>query len=356
MANIILNKDALHFNYKYLNKLFDGEGIEWGIVSKLLCGNSVFFDELLALGHKQICDSRISHLRLIKSKSPDTETIYIKPPARRSIKSIVSYADVSLNTTISTVKLLSQEAERQKKIHKIIIMVELGELREGVLAENILDFFKSVYHLPNIKVVGLGTNLTCLNGVLPSYDKMALLTLTKKLIHAEFKEEIPYISGGTSVTIPLLFKKLIPEGINHFRVGETLFFGTNVYNNTKLDDMKNDVFLLEGQIVELKEKPIVPIGNLGSNLLGETTKHDPDSYGKKSTRALLDIGLLDVDYRDVVPMDKDLNIIGSSSDMMVIDLGDNRNSYKVGDTIHFKPNYMGVLRLMASNYVKKLVK
>lgn len=355
MANIILKREALQHNYIYLQDLFKAEHIDWSIVTKLLCGNPIFLQEVLGLGHTQYCDSRISHLKFIKSQKPEIETIYIKPPAGRSIPNIIKYADISLNTTLSTVKKLSREAVKQQKEHKIIIMVELGELREGVLAENIEAFFEKVQQLPNIKVLGLGSNLNCFNGILPSYDKMALLLMTQKLLEARYGVELPYISGGTSVTIPLLFKKWIPEGLNHFRVGESLFFGTNVYEHTPMEGMRTDVFSLEGQIVELKEKPLIPIGNQSSNLLGETPIFDENNIGKTSTRALIDVGLLDVDYRDVVPMSSAFSIIGSSSDMMVLDMGQNEDGYKVGDSIKLKPNYMGVLRLMASKYVKKVV-
>lgn len=356
MARIILNKDSLKYNYDYLCQLFEKEGIGWAIVSKLLCGDPIFLRETLDLGHNQYCDSRVSHLRLIKKIRPDVTTIYIKPPAKRSVKNVVNYADISLNTTKSTIKLLSKEAVQQNKVHKIVLMVELGELREGILTENIEDFYEFATNLPNIKVIGLGTNLTCLNGILPSYDKMSLLVMTQKLLESKYNTSLPLVSGGTSVTIPLLKRKLIPKGLNHFRVGETLFFGTDVYDSKPIQKMRHDVFALEGQIVELKEKPLIPFGKQSLNLMGETPKFDKNWIGKTTTRALLDVGLLDVDYRDVTPKDKSLSIIGSSSDMMVLDLRDNPKGYKVGDVISFTPNYMGVLRLMSSKYVKKIIR
>ena len=63
---------------------------------------------------------------MIKQINPNVETIYIKPPAKRAVKSIVQYADISMNTEIETIKLLSEEAQKQNKVHKIIIMIELG--------------------------------------------------------------------------------------------------------------------------------------------------------------------------------------------------------------------------------------
>ena len=223
MAFITLNVKKLKENFDYLDNLFKNNSIKWSIVSKMLCGNKEYIIELLNLGITQICDSRVSNLKIIKSIKPNIETIFIKPPAHRAISNIVKYADISLNTEIKTIQLLSEEAVRQNKIHKVIIMIELGELREGVMGDDFVQFYSEVFNLKNIEVVGLGANLSCLYGVLPNHDKLVQLSLYKQLIEAKFNKKIQYVSGGSSVTIPLIFQKLLPKGVNHFRVGETLF-------------------------------------------------------------------------------------------------------------------------------------
>ena len=154
MAFITLDLKKLKSNFDYLNTLFKKNSIEWSIVSKMLSGNKIYLTELLKFDINQISDSRVSNLKVIKSINPKIKTIYIKPPAKRSISSIVKYADVSMNTEIETIKLLSDEAKKQNKIHEIIIMIELGELREGVLGEDFIDFYKSVFKLKNIEVIG----------------------------------------------------------------------------------------------------------------------------------------------------------------------------------------------------------
>lgn len=141
MAFVTLNIDKLKANYEFLDNLFKKNNIQWSVVTKMLCGNKDFLTELLKLDINQVCDSRVVNLNVIKSIKPNIETIYIKPPAKRSISSIVKYADISMNTEISTIQLLSKEAQRQNKIHKIIIMLEMGELREGVLHENFINFY-----------------------------------------------------------------------------------------------------------------------------------------------------------------------------------------------------------------------
>lgn len=354
MAHIVLNRKKLQENHQYLNRLFSENNIEWGVVSKVFCGSKTFLNEIINLGVKQICDSRITNLKIIKSLNPNIETVFIKPPARRYISSIVKYADASFNTEFGTIKMLSEEAVRQNKTHKIIIMIELGELREGVMREEFIDFYAKVFQLPNIEVAGLGTNLTCMYGVLPSQDKLLQLCLYAQLIEAKFNKVIPYISGGSSVTFPLISKGLLPKAINHFRVGETLFLGTDVYNSKPNPDMNQDVFKLYAEIIELREKPMVPDGDLGHNVSGETLQFDNDE-NSNSYRAIIDVGLLDVEESHIQPTDTDLKIVGSSSDMMVVDLGENTGNYKVGSLIEFELDYMGILRLMNCDYVDKRV-
>ncbi|MDX9907871.1 MAG: alanine racemase [Mariniphaga sp.] len=356
MAYITLDSAKLKENYEYLDRLFKQENINWAIVSKLLCGNITFLKELVALKPKQLCDSRVSNLRAIKKMAPEIETIYIKPPPARSIPEVVQYADASFNTEFRTIELLSDEAVRQKKVHKIYIMIEMGELREGVMRDDFIDFYEKVFTLPNIDVVGVGTNLSCLYGVLPNHDKLIQLSLYSQLVEARFNKKIPYVSGGSSVSIPLIFEKLLPHGINHFRVGETLFLGTDVYNDTTLPDMHNDVFMVYAEIIELIEKPTVPMGEMGTNVEGHTYNFSNDESGRTSFRAILDLGLLDVESNHLKPTDESISFVGSSSDMIVIDIGQNERSYKTGDLIELAPDYMGILRIMNSRYIDKRLK
>ena len=355
MAYITLKRKSLQHNYSYLENFFNENDISWGVVTKILCGNKKFINEVIQLGIKEAHDSRISNLKVAKEIDPNVQTVYIKPPAKKAIPKVVKYADVSFNTELSTIRLISEEAKKQGKVHKIIIMIEMGDLREGVMGEQLLDFYGKVFELPNIQVVGIGTNLNCLHGVMPSQDKLIQLSLYEQLIEAKFDKKIPWVSGGTSVVIPLLMSRQLPKGVNHFRVGETLYFGTDLVAEAPIKKMKQDVFTLNAQIIELIKKPKVPVGELATNPSGEKYEIDEDDYGKESYRAILDLGLLDISTDYMIPVDEELQISGASSDMLVIDLGNSKRNFKVGDWIKFKLKYMGALSLLNSSYIDKVV-
>ena len=250
MGYITLNREKLAHNYEFLDRLFQQHRVEWAVVVKLLCGNELYLNELLRLNPRQLCDARVSNLKAIKKLSPTTETVYIRPAPLRSIPAVVRYADVSFNTQIRTLKMLSEEAVKQGKIHKVVIVVELGERREGVMRSHIVDFYEKIRTLPNLRVVGVGANFACLSGVLPSRAKLRQLVLYRDLIARKTGDWLPLISGGSSVVIPLLQRNGIPARINHFRVGETLFFGTTVYSQKPISGMYGDVLMLHAQIIE----------------------------------------------------------------------------------------------------------
>jgi len=355
MAYIELNKKKLRHNYKFLDKVFSKHHIEWGVVTKLLCGNKAFLWEVLDMGVKEAHDSRISNLRTIKAMAPEVQTVYIKPPAKRSIPSLIKYADVSFNTSFETMKLISAEAVRQGKIHKVVIMIEMGDLREGVMGENLMNFYARIFELPNIEVIGIGANLNCLNGIMPTHDKLIQLSLYKQLIEAKFDKKIQWVTGGSSVTIPLVFKKMIPKGVNHFRIGETLFRGIDLFEEKIIKGMYGDVFKLHAEIIELYNKPKVPYGEIGTNVAGESPEIDDADYGKSSYRAIIDVGLLDIDLQHLTPDDPNVELSGASSDMIVLDIHNNTKGYKVGDVISFTLSYMGILAIMNSNYIGKVV-
>jgi predicted amino acid racemase len=355
MAYLALYRDRLLQNYGRLNSLFTKNGIAWGIVTKLVCGNRDYLKEILSLGIREVHDSRISNLKAIKQLDPEIQTVYIKPPPKKSIAAVVTYADVSLNTELSTIRALSEEAGRQNRLHKVIIMIEMGDLREGVMRDDLLDFYHQVFGLPHIQIIGLGTNLNCLHGVMPSADKLIQLSLYKQLIDLRFNIDIPWVSGGTTVTLPLLIRGDLPVGINHFRIGEALYFGADLFTGGVIEGMRDDVFELYTEILEIQEKPMLPSGELGVDPMGRMLQIDPRLIGKTSYRAILDIGYLDVNPEFLLPTDESIRIVDASSDMLVVDVGQNPSHLKVGDEVRFGLKYMGALGIMNSRYIEKRI-
>lgn len=360
MAVLKTDTEKIIANIKSISKFLKENGKEWSLITKVFSGDKDLLERILKpevlKDIHSVGDSRLSSLKRLKSIRPDLKTIYIKPPAIVYAEEIVKYADISLNSSFKTIMALNREAEKQKKIHQIIIMIELGELREGVNRDELISFYENVFSLNNIEVIGLGSNLGCMFGVEPTYDKLLHLCLYKELIQAKFNRDLPLISGGSSITLPLISQNSVPRDMNHFRIGEAAFFGTSPLNNSRFMDLHSDAFVFEANIIELYEKDTVPDGIINDSSVGHTAGFDDAYQNITTTKAILDFGLLDVDKNEITFEDESIKFVGITSDMMVIDLGDNvddkgKIKYHVGGKIRFKPSYMGVARLLNSNFI-----
>lgn len=356
MAYLTLDRDKLASNHRRLHDIFHEANIAWDVVTKLLCGNELYVREILALGVTQVADSRLSNLKLIKAIDPTVSTVYIKPPAWDAIDDLVRWADISCNTEYETLKRISDAARSAGITHRVIIMVEMGDLREGVLRDDLVDFHQRVHELPGIEVIGLGTNFNCLSGVMPHEDKLFQLGLFRTILEQTTGHQLPWISAGTTVTLPLLQSGRLPDCVNHFRIGEALFFGGDLANDVHLDGMHDDVLTLHAQVIELSEKPVVPSGDLGKNPFGaEAENTQAAAAGETTHRAILDVGFLDCSPQYLILDDPDLGVIDASSDMLVLDAGPQKGNLSIGDHIEFKLKYMGALHLMNSAYIEKRV-
>ncbi len=120
--------------------------------------------------------------------------------------------------------------------------------------------------------------------------------------------------------------------------------------------MHHDVFKLYSEIIEITEKPDTPTGELGENVAGHTFSVDKaEDLGSTSLRAILDVGLLDMQPQYINPEDEGITIIDASSDMLVIDISNSKRNYKVGDLVSFNLRYMGALYLLNSDYIEKKI-
>lgn len=359
MAILTIDTGRIIENIQKLNNYLAQNNIQWSLVTKMLCGHKGALEKILPHACiKQlhsVGDSRISNLRIIKEIAPDVVTMYIKPPAPNLAKNVVKYADISLNSSFSTIEALDREAESQGKKHRIIIMIEMGELREGVVRDDILNFYEKIFHLKNIETIGIGTNLGCMYGVEPTYDKLIQLSLYTHLIEARFNKKLELISGGTSITLPLISKNKIPKGVNHFRVGEAALLGVSPLNNKKFRNLSTSTIEFRADILELNKKEIQPDGVIGEGNVGHTHDLEYDKGIRETYRGIVDFGQLDVDVNDLRTKDKKLQLVGTTSDMTVYDIGNEKGKYKVGGQIHFMPNYTSIARLMNSRYIVKKI-
>lgn len=356
MNRLTINLDALAHNLSVINGWMRRYGACWTVVSKVLCGHKEALRALRHMGVQSLGDSRLSNLHALRDTAPDVEGWYLRVPGPSSIEEVAAMTQVSLNSEIETISALNDAARARGVVHQIIIMIELGDLREGILPGSLIHFYKEVFQLPHISVLGIGGNLGCLSGTPPSVDQLMQLVLYRELLELKFEKRLPLISAGSSVVLPLLLDNQAPKGINHFRIGESLFLGTDLVHGGTLPELRDDVILLEAEIAELKKKGLNGPAEAGAAApFHHEIEEENFSPGQRGYRALLSVGCLDTEISGLKPLDPDCRIAGASSDITVVNLGDNPKNLQVGDTLSFRLDYAALLRLLGSQYIAKTV-
>ena len=359
MNRLIINLQALQHNYNTVHSWITNHGGNLTVVTKALCGHEDTLRFMAKIGVKSIADSRLENLKKIKRFSVDFERWYLRPPHSSELSELINLSDVSLNTEFRTVIELNSRAASQDVIHKVILMIELGDLREGILPGTLTKTYREVFELSNIEVIGIGANLGCLSGTIPTIDKLMQLALYRELLELKFERKLPFLSAGSSAVLPLLLDGQVPPAINHFRVGESILLGTDLINGGILGGLRDDGFLLEVEVVEVKEKSLNPLGETSDDISpfsGTNISDEQYPPGSRGYRAVLTVGELDTDISALTPVNPDYEIAGASSDVTVLNVGEYGSTLQVGDMVSFKVGYSALVRLMNNQYTEKIVR
>lgn len=356
MPILEINLRKIRHNAKILKNLLAQRNVSIIGITKLVLGNPTIAMMLVQGGIEYLGDSRIHNIIKMKKNNIRAQFVLIRIPSITEIPLVVKYANYSLNSELKTIRMLSNEAVKQKKIHSIILMVDMGDLREGINIFNIECFVEEILRLKNINLSGIGTNFKCFGGIIPTDENMNEFSKLVFRIKDKFELELEFVSGGNSANFNW-FKSCKNIGeINNFRIGEAIFLGKETINYEPIPNLYTDAFRLITEIVELKQRSLIPKGIIVSNAFGESvqTYHKKINNGKKSdtirTQALLNIGRQDIAVKGLNPKES-INILGASSDYLVVDIRDNQ--FQIGQKLHFDLNYEALLRAMTSPYIHK---
>ena len=348
---LIMDKNKIQHNTKLLSELASKHGVKVAGVTKVFCAIPELAEAMIKGGVYALADSRIENL--IKLKSYNVPKLLLRIPMLSQAAEVIQYADMSLNSEIEVIIALNEAAKAKATVHQIILMVDLGDLREGVWYEKAVDYAGQIVKLKNIKLIGVGTNLTCYGGVIPSAENLGTLVRIAEEIESKYGIRLEIISGGNSSSIHLLFKNKMPERVNQIRLGEAIVLGTESAFGTRIKGTYCDAFTFAAEIVELKEKPSAPIGEIGRDAFGGVPVFEDRGIIK---RAIVAAGRQDVKHEGLIPKDKGICILGASSDHMILDITNASKEYKVGDVVEFDVNYGALLAAATSEYVNKIVK
>ncbi|HWJ04035.1 MAG TPA: alanine/ornithine racemase family PLP-dependent enzyme, partial [Verrucomicrobiae bacterium] len=300
----------------------------------------------------ELADSRLENLQRLKSLNLNVPLMLLRMPGLSQVRDTITWADTSLNSQVETITALGIEAKRQGKIHSIVIMVDLGDLREGVLPKDVVNLARQVVSIKGLRLRGLGVNLACYGGVIPSEGNLGQLVGLARDVERETGQRLEVVSGGNSSSLGLLFGGKLPEGITHLRIGEGILLGRETVNRNPLPGAYQDAFILKAEVVEVQVKSSVPKGEIGQDAFGNIPVFTDTG---PMMRAIVALGRQDVPSEGIYPLDNRLSIVGASSDHLIIDAS-KRPGIRVGDIVRFGLCYGGLLGAMTSPFINKRVK
>ena len=339
--------DAVRQNAAAVRALCGAHGLEVTGVTKAFAGAPRIAAAYLDAGIKKLGDSRIENLK--KLAGLDAEKWLIRLPMPSEAEDAVRYADVSLNSEWPVIQALDNAAARLQKTHGILLMADLGDLREGFTDLGaLMKVAEQTLKLEHVRLLGVGVNLSCFSFICPDEEKMAQL--------AALSERLPIwgakvVSGGNSATLHLMMEGGVPLGVNNLRLGESRLFGKERRLYTFLPGTRRDAFILHAEIIELKEKPSVPWGETGIDSYGKAPRRPVDRGLRK--KVILALGKQDCDVETMRPVDAGVEVLGASSDHLMLDVTDSAQRYRVGDIVSFELGYFSLMRAFTSAYVEK---
>jgi predicted amino acid racemase len=324
--------NKIAFNAKYLKKFYQTNGIKVVAVLKGVLGNICIAQTLIDQGMTFFGDTNINNMKQLKALSKDVTCMMMRSPALSEIEDVVFYSDMTLISEIEAIYAIDLEAAKQRKIHAIILMIELGDLREGILPSNLIAFVQKIIHLKHIKIVGLGTNYACFNDYLPSDQSMKKLSELTEKVEETFKIKLDWVSGGNSTIYDWVKVSSDHYRINQVRIGESLLCGIDSASHLVIPELKQDAFMLYLEVIEAKQK--------GKKVLLDTYLN----------RILLNIGKQDTDIEGFLPVDK-IEIVNHSSNHVAAITRD--ASIHFGSVLGFGLSYNAMMMSMTSPNVNK---
>ena len=347
---LTVDLDHLRQNVRTVRGLCASHGISVTAVTKVFRADRRIAEVLVEEGMTMLGDSRVDNLKNLEGLS--AEKWLIRPPMLSEVEGLVRFGDASLNSEMDVVRAISEECFRQNRTHKIILMADLGDIREGYVDyDELVEAAVETDRLPGVELYGIGVNLTCFSFIQYDTEKLTQLAQLRRRVEETAGHSLQVVSGGNSAAVDLMLRGGIPEGVNNLRLGESVLFGKERAKYRYLPDTYADVFTLECEIVELKEKPSLPWGTVGVDSYGNRPEFT--DRGEHRLKAVCALGRQDFDAETTVTCDPGIIMLGASSDHLMLDVTDSRENYRVGDTVKLQLGYFSTMRAFTSDYVTR---
>ena len=351
---LTIDTAKLRENARAVAELCARHGIDvWG-VTKGLSGDPRLAQIYVDAGFKGVADSRLRNLRGIRDAGVPARLQLMRIAMPSEADDLVRIADASLQSEVSTILRLDEIAFNAGRTHEVLLMIDIGDLREGFWPKELVHIAEPLRGLKGgVKIVGVATNFACASGVLPTRQKFEDLVGYRDEIQKFLGTPMPVVSVGGTCCLKIVEESGVPEGVNQLRLCEGVVTGMDTAFAREIPYLHRDVLTLSAEVVECREKPSVPEGEIGMQAFGE--KPVFMDRGKRR-RALLGIGRQDVNVDRIKPLESGVHIVTASSDHLIVDVTEAEANepgkrFQPGDILNFRPSYPAMLALSTSRYV-----
>ena len=343
---IVIDRDKLRNNCTQIVRHCEARGIAVAGVIKGAGGLPEIARLYRSCGAAQLATSRLEQMELWRREGIPGPYMLLRVPGLSELPEVARLADYSLQSDATTLDALNSVCAEQGITHRVIIMADLGDLREGFWDKT--EMVEVCCHveqgLDHLHLAGVGVNLGCYGAVKPTPENMEQLVDIARAVEARIGRQLEIVSGGATSSYTLVHWGTMPQGINHLRIGETALLAKDLQVDWGISDMDyllRGTMRLEAEIIELRKKPTHPVG--------ETVI---DAFGNRPTfvdrgmrlRALAAFGRADVgQVETLLCREPGMTVIGGSSDHCILDVEDCPRALRVGDVVSFDLSYSHML-------------
>ncbi len=346
MPQLHVDTGVIGRNTEAVAGLLRGRGLDLVGVTKGCLGEPRVGAAMLAGGAVALADTRDHNLRCLRGALPEAalHRIYLPPVCAPFELGDVTYiSSPSGATAVAETPALGSGRRRQ-----VVIVVESGDLREGVPIEGLIALAEMVVHDPRLELVGVATNYACFKGG-PAGIRESLGTVARaaRALRAAGMP-VHRVSGGNSSVLALL-RPDDPGESAHHHAGRGSSEAEGI--PAEVTELRCGEALLLGQDA-LFHRPLPGCAcacRLRAEVLEEYTK-SPSSKGER--RLVLGLGSQDLGSGAVRFVEPGLRELGRSGDYLVVESGAGGPRAGIGGVIEMIPSYEALVAAWTSPYVE----
>ncbi len=348
---VFIHLEKIRRNFAFIREICRKSGLQPVWITKGCQAYPGILDLLPEYSLEMIGDVSPGNLERARCVFPG-KLMMAQLPDRKRVPRALPCSDVWLVSNPVHAQTIAAAAERQGRQPELVLMVDVGNRREGVMPDRVTATAGAIQAIEGVSLTGLGTSVGCYGGYRAGIADMQRLVAIAQKSEADLNCRFDVLSAGSgTMLLELVSQGQMPERINQLRIGAAVFVGEIPPTRTAIPGLLQDAFILRAEVLETSLKPSIPSCSTGVDAFGKKVVFE--DLGLRQL-TILNFGLLDVDSYDLTPLTEGLRIVGATSNYTICDTTRCDLLPDIGDTLDFRMAYSSMARAMASGDVTKV--